>query len=551
MRTIRRVGVGLTAWLMAGCYGGLNTMPGADGGDDLPARVPVDEGGDEPTADELGPVGPVGLRRLSAAEYDATLRDLLGADLVTSDLLLPVDPRAPYDNDYTLQMSSQALVEGADLLASDAAGAVIADPALRDAVVGCTPAGPDDADCLREFIGRFGRLALRRTLQPEEVERFMVVLDHGIEAGDFYVAVESALRVLLQHPELLYRVEFGTPVEGDDRLFRLRGTEVATRLSYLLWGSTPDPWLLDLAEDGGLDDPEGVQQAAIQMLEDPRARERVARFHALWMGYELLPFGPTLGDPMRQETQALIDRVIFDEGRPWQDLLRAEEAFVDQTLAEHYGLAWPGGTEPQWVDYGDTGRMGLLSSGSFLSVGGKFDDTSPTLRGLAIRTRLMCQEVPPPPPDVDVDEPPTAIDENACKEERYGVHSQGGCEGCHSLMDPVGFGLENYDAAGRFRATELDRPDCPISGVGTLDGQTFEGPAGLAQMLLDTPALGRCVSTQVYRFAMGRYELHPEDQDLLDLLDEQVGTTQDFDFDALLLDFVATDAFRYVRQEEG
>lgn len=548
MRTIRSTVVGLLAVGLAGCYSGLNSVPEGEGESD---SSPQDSGEDGPTAAELGPVGVSGVRRLSALEYDATLRDLLGADLVTSDLLLPIDPRAPYDNDYTLQQASQALIEGADLLAADAAAAVVADENLRTTLVGCTPTGPGDEACLREFVARFGRLALRRTLTAAEIERFVAFIDHGEEAGDFYVAVESVLRALLQHPELLYRVERGEPVDGDPRLFRLRGTEVATRLSYFLWGSTPNSALLDLAEAGELDSPQGVEDAAIDMFEDPRARERIGRFHALWMGYEQLPFGPELGDPARAETQALIERVLFEEGRPWQDLLRIDETFVDATLAEHYGLTWPGGDEPQWVGYGNSGRVGLLSQASYLSVGAKFDDTSPTLRGLIVRTRLMCQDIPDPPANVDVDEPPTSEDENACKEQRYQIHADGGCAGCHDLMDPVGFGLENYDAAGRYRETELNRPDCTIAGVGSLDGKTFEGPAGLSEMLLESPALGSCVATQVYRFAMGRYELHQEDHAFLLELQGSVGTSQDFDFDALLLDFVASDAFRYRREEEG
>ncbi len=554
MRMNRRVSVGLAAWLVTGCYSGVHSTPQ---GEEPPGQQPEgedagdDDGTELPTPEELEALGMSGLRRLSAAEYDATLRDLLGADLVDAELLLPVDPRAPYDNEYTLQISSQALVEGVDLLASDAAEAVIADPARRNAVVGCAPTGPDDVACLRRFVTSFGRLALRRSLSDEEVERFTAFIDHAIEAQDFDMAVQSVLRALLQHPELIYRVEIGEPVEDEPGVFRLRPPEVATRLSYLLWGSTPDAWLLDMAEDGGLETDDDVRAAAASMLEDPRARGRVVRFHAMWMGYEQLPFGPTLADPMRGETTALVERVIFEEQRPWQDLLRFDQTLVDATLAEHYGLDWPGGSEPTWVDYGGSGRQGLLSHGSFLSVGGKFDDTSPTLRGLAIRSRLMCQDVPPPPPDVDVDEPPQGVDENACKEERYSVHAAGGCKGCHDLMDPVGFGLESYDAAGRYRAHDLDRPDCPISGVGTLDGETFEGPAGLSDMLLASPSLGRCVATQVYRFAMGRYELYDEDEDFITMLGERAGTNQDFAFDTLLLEFVSSPTFRYRREEEA
>lgn len=536
--------------LGAGCYSGRDDFDGAADGGTAGSGGSESGTGDDGVAEPVDPVvldrvGVSGLRRLTAAEYVATVQDLLGVD-VDAELLLPEDWRQPFDNDYTTQVASQALIEGAELLAADVATLALATPASRDAIVGCQPADVADTECLRSFLATFGRRALRRPLTADELDRYAGLIAEAEASGDFYAAVDVALRAFLQHPEFLYRVELGTPVPDAPGVFRLSDHEIATRLSYFLWGSTPSDALLDLADAGQLGTPEEIAAAAEDMLTDPRARARVGRFHALWLGYEQLPHAPELASAMQAETQALIDRVVFEDGMPWQELLRAEETFVDATLAEHYGLPAPIGA--QWVSYGDSGRQGLLSHGTFLSAMAKVDDSSPTKRGLLVRTRLMCQDIPPPPPNVNVDdtEPP----EGVCKEEFYReAHAQGNCAGCHSLMDPIGLGLENYDHRGAFRTVENDDASCTISGEGSIDGQAFSGPAELSDLLLDSGTLNRCVTNQLYRFAMGRSELEAQGDTFVGVLADELGTSEDFDLGALLVRFVADEAFALRREE--
>lgn len=500
-----------------------------------------------PPVEVLDRVGDAGMRRLTAAEYSATVHDILGVD-VDAALLLPEDWRQPFDNDFTTQNASQALIDGAELLAADVAELAL-EPGLREATVGCSPAGPTDAACFQDFLARFGRRALRRPLTDDELARYGTLLAEAEETGVFYDAVDVAIRALLQHPEFLYRIELGTPLDGVPDVFALNDFEVATRLSYMLWGSTPNDALLDRAEDDGLSTGAGIREAAEEMMLDPRAKERIGRFHALWLGYESLPHGPDLSSAMQAETQALIDKVIFDDALPWQDLLRSSETFVDATLAEHYGLPAP--AAPGWVDYGDTGRRGLLSHGSFLSAMAKVDDSSPTKRGILVRTRLMCQIIPPPPPTVDVDM--TEPEEGTCKEDFYREQhlSAPGCASCHALMDPIGLGLENYDHTGAFREVENDDPGCVISGEGELDGTPFSGPSELSELLVDSGALNRCVAEQLYRFSMGRSELADVDDSFIDFVVEQNGAEGDFDFASLVLAFVSEDAFRYRRNESA
>ena len=500
-----------------------------------------------PPVEVLERVGDAGMRRLTAAEYSATVHDILGVD-VDAALLLPEDWRQPFDNDYTTQNGSQALIDGAELLAADVAELALA-PGLRESTVGCSPAGPTDAACFQEFLTRFGRRALRRPLSDDELARYGTLIAEAEETGVFHDAVDVAIRALLQHPEFLYRIELGTPLDGVPDVFALNDFEVATRLSYMIWGSTPSDTLLDRAEVGGLSSAPNIREAAEEMLLDPRAKARIGRFHALWLGYESLPHGPDLAVAMQAETQALIDRVIFDEALPWQDLLRSNETFVDATLAEHYGLPTP--TTPAWVDYGDTGRRGLLSHGSFLSAMAKVDDSSPTKRGILVRTRLMCQVIPPPPPTVDVDM--TEPEEGTCKEDFYREQhlNAPGCVSCHALMDPIGFGLENYDHTGAFREVENDDPSCVISGEGELDGTPFTWPSELSALLVDSGALNRCVAEQLYRFSMGRTELAELDDAFIDFVVEHNGSEGDFDFAGLVLAFVSEDAFRYRRNESA
>jgi hypothetical protein len=254
---------------------------------------------------------------------------------------------------------------------------------------------------------------------------------------------------------------------------------------------------------------------------------------------------------MHTESDALVERIVFDDARPWTDMLTSTETYVTAELAEHYGLTPPAGGAG-WVDYGDSGRAGLLSHGSFLSVGAKFGDTSPTQRGKLVRTKLFCTEIPKPPPDlmVDVCSPPEA-DPDACKHERYFMSTEPACSTCHLLMDPIGFGLENYDASGAYRTTDLDRPECVIDGQGEFAGVgPFEGPAGLGQLAVESGMVEACVARQLYRFAVGRTELDEHDEAFIDRLVDATSAAGGLQMLPWITEYVGSEAFRY-RREEG
>jgi hypothetical protein len=539
-------GLRLVCWLglLSGCTG-YSFGPGRDA-DGI--EVGIDPSVEVDVA-ELQGVGPLGIRRLTRTEYIATIRELLGKDIPEAFTSLPDDPGLPFRNDYRGQTASAGLIEALQQLAELMTDRVLADAAARDALVGCTPTGPTDEPCLRSFIERFGRRALRRPLAQEDISALLAFQSYSLDRGDFYEGVRLVLRTLLQHPEFVYRMEFGEPVPDRPGLFRLNDWEVASRLSYFLLGTNPSDELLELAAAGKLSTPFEVRAAAASLLSSPRARSMIHSFHSQWLGYsQIRAPSASLQQAMQAETAALVDRVVFDRKEPWLELFRSTETFINDELATHYGLSPPGSASATWVSYGSSGRQGILSHAGYLTNGIRFGDTSPTQRGKFIRNRLLCQEIKLPPPDVPADEPP-AITSGACKVDRYRAISQSSelCAGCHMLMDPLGFGLENYDAAGRYRSNEPQAPECVISGQGELAGVgTFSGPTGLSTMLIESGLLESCAVEQLFQAAWGR-QVTVDDAPYVAAVSAQF--EKDGRFDQLLLDFVSNPAFGYRREE--
>jgi hypothetical protein len=495
----------------------------------------------------------VHLRRLTRAELSATLEALIPGVALDGELVrgLPDDSSDPFDNDESVQAPSDKLVASVNALAEDIATRAMQSATARASIVGCTPTGAGDDACFRKFTRAFGRRALRRPLTDAEVDRYASALEPiAIQRGDFYAAAGRLVSALLQDVELLYRVERGTPVPGRPNLVALDGFETASRLSFLLWGRAPDDALLDRAQAGMLATPAGRREAAAALLQSRPARAQIDRFHAMWIGYQWsLPqtaaLPAAIRTKLRAESDALVERVVFDRKAAWTQILLSDETFLDDALAQHYGdQALPGSSTARWTGYSSAGRRGLLSHGSFLNVGNKFADTSPTQRGLAVRERLLCTSIPLPSANlkVNTDQPPPGN----CKNDGYRqMVVNPDCAGCHKLMNEIGFGLERYDLGGKFRTTEPGRTDCPVSGDGRFEGQdgpgTFNGPAALAQILVASPLLDACLATQLFRFAQGR-DRGAEDQGTVDAL-VAAFQARGRRLDELLLEIVASPSF--------
>lgn len=539
----------LLGLLLASCSGEI--LGGVSAGarpDDVttPARPPPPaQVTEEPRAPPVVPV--TALRRLSAAELDRTLADLTGDRSRLAVTLLPGTTFTPFDNDTALQAPSAIWVEAVERLADTITTQTLADPARRQRVLPCTPTGNQDLACLDRFIETFGRRALRRPLTPAETVELKSLHAQALERGDFLTSVGLIMRRLLQDPELHFRVELGAPQA--DGTTKLDAFEVASRLSFFLQGRAPSDWLLDLAQAGALDTTEGLRAAATRLVSEPAGRARIEEFHAMWLGYLTLPHDGAFNQRLVNESTALVRRVVFEQPGDYRRLFLSDETYVDPTLAAHYGLPAPAGGAPGWVPYGASGRKGILSHGALLSNGVKQTDTSPTLRGLWVRNRLFCSEIPAPPPNVVADVPPPAQNGVVCKKARYAVHdSVASCAACHTSMDPIGFGLEQFDRTGRFRAVEADHPECVIDGQGALEGVgSFKGPAELAELMIGTGAVEACTVKQLFRFVNGRRD-RSEDAPLLALLTEQfhAGGRR---FDALLVDLVSHETFLRRRLE--
>lgn len=490
------------------------------------------------------------VRRLSQAELDQTLRDVLEDDQRPAVRWLAEDEFSPYDNDYTLQVASENLIASLEVLAADVADRAMADTTRRDRLIPCRPSGPGDSACLRQFVESIGPKLLRRPLEPNEADPYVALIAYATEVApevphDFYTAANLVLRAFLQDPEVLYRIEVGAPTAMPG-VVQLNPYELATRMSYLIWGSTPDDALYADAAAGVLDSSAGRRTAAARMFADDRAKDQLHRFHAQWLGYRAIPHSAELVRAFNAETSALLDKVIFDDRASYTELFRSRQTYVDATLAAHYGLPAPSGAAG-WVPYGSDGRAGILSHGSVLAAFSKFTDTSPTQRGIFVRTRLMCLPILRPPPTVVADQPPGNPDET-CKKARYQAHVEiESCANCHNQMDPIGFGLEQFDIAGRLRTHDEGLPECAIDGQGALPGfGTFSGPADLAQKLLDSEQIQKCVVQQYTTYALGRVPSVAERGWLNQLYADF--SAEQYHFDDWILNYVASEPFGLKRE---
>ncbi|MFB6352143.1 MAG: DUF1592 domain-containing protein [Bradymonadaceae bacterium] len=510
----------------------------------------ADQSGEERDLEIPAPEGP-GLRRLTAFEYNNALADLLG-DEARPARALAAPTGSTYGNAPTMQIPNNKLVEAAETLALQATKTAFADQTKARKLVGCQPDGAGDEECMREFARSFARRAFARVPTTKEVDNLVQLgLEHA-QKTDFWGGSEVLVRAVLQHPKFLYRWEVGESVEGKEKLYRLDNYEIASRMAYLIWGAPPDEPLLEAAEQGRLAEPEVRRRQAKRMIEGSeenrrKTKRRLQRFHAHWLGYQNSQLSD-LGEAARRESDKLIERVVFEKRTRWMELFTWPETFVGEQLAKHYGLPTPPGDGPGWVPYSERNRAGILSHASFLNAGTTVGETSPTLRGKHVYQRLFCEKIPPPPPTVNVDETslgkcgsdgtcirPKAAkgmscetdddcpEKLACKSEHSAFYTRedSGCASCHAKMDPIGLGLENYSATGKWRKKQppkdlpedanYEQPDCTIEGKGKAPGLgEFRGPGQLGKLVADSEQVQRCAVRQFYQFAWGKPDVPTE-----------------------------------------
>jgi hypothetical protein len=402
---------------------------------------------------------------------------------------------------------------------------VITDRAFGTAANAATSAGCDvaQATCADKFLGDFGRSAFRRSLTGEEKTRFSGIYQAGVTKLTSPAAgFKYATMAILTSPYFLYRVELGEPTPGAAAPRALTGVELASKLAYFLWNGPPDKELLDLAENGGLKAPTTVVAQAARLL---GAAQISTGMDALFDDYVGLPnlagveklparfpkFTPALVAAMRQETLMDLSKAALSP-QDFRSVFNSSKSYVNADLAALYGISGVTGSDFVQKDL-PAERRGLLGNASILSLYAHADVSSPTLRGKFIRNILMCQSIPPPPPDVDT----TLPDESQAKtaRERLTIHSTNAtCAGCHQLMDPIGLSLENFDAMGQYRTQDNGET---IDASGQIDGVTFTSAAGLADALAKNPRVPDCVSRLVFRSAWGRLETSADEGFITDL----------------------------------
>lgn len=455
---------------------------------------------------------PSGLRRLTLSQYRASLADLLGGQV---NLPASLEPDVPVDGLIAIgatEVPISALgVEQYDEAARAVAQQVFADSARRSALVPCAPSLTDPG-CARSSLAAFGRRAWRRPLEADELTRYVAL--HTTVANAFqdpWKGLEFAIAALVQSPNFLHRVELAEADPQSPGGARYRADALASRLSYFLWGTTPDEALLEAAESGALLTADGLRAQVDRLLASPRLRPALLEFFSEHLGLTRLETlqrdpvrypaaGPALFVAMRGE----LDRVLSDYAltpRDFRDVLTSDSTWVNAELGAIYGVSAPAMSFAKVQFPPGQARAGLMGLSGVLAATSHGDRSSPTARGVFVRRKLLCQVIAPPPPNVSTELPVADPNANLTTRERLDEHrSNPTCAGCHAAIDPIGLGLENYDAVGTYRAMEAGKP---IDPRGVLDGVTFEGAAQLGAALKGNSAFVSCLTQHLYSQAVG------------------------------------------------
>lgn len=529
-----------------GCYSGVGGFdpdgladgpgraPGADGGDDA-GEDGGDDGGSEASCEDGPSVGASPLRRLTRFEYDNTVRDLLG------DTTRPAEHTfSPDENLGGYAANAVAPISKTQLDEYSSAAEDLAATFVEEGLGQYVDCALSDTACATQFVTDFGRQAFRRPLEPVEIDEYVALYEDARGAWDGATGFRLVVQAMLLSPNFLYHVENLPTGAGETDVVALSSYELASRASYFVWASAPDAELLDAAEAGLLDTPEGLEEQVRRMLQDDRAADTIASFTQQWMHLEgladkvkdaeLYPqWGPALAESMEHEALAFADEVIRNGDGKLETLLTAPWTVGDASLAELYGVAAPGADGR--LDLPADERAGLLTQVGFLTTNAHAAETSWVHRGKFVRENLLCQTLPAPPIGVEVNDPNDA-----------GRLENPECSGCHLLMDPIGWAFDDYDALGLF--TDEGEP----GEVGGSSIGAFDDVVALAHGLAADPEVHDCVATQWFRYAARRAETGADDCALADIKASFSQSGQDVR--ELIVSIAMSEAFRYRRAED-
>jgi len=393
----------------------------------------------------------------------------------------------------------------------------ISDNPTRRAVFTCRPTAPAEArPCAEIIVGNLAGNAYRRPIKEADVSALMDFYDEGAQDGGFEGGVRMALQAILASPHFIFRMEEVPDGIAPGEIYNISETDLASRLSYFMWGAPPDEELIAVAERGRLTKSKEFEQQVRRMLADPRAEALATRFASQWLRLQDLEdiqpdaltypyFDETLSKAMNRETELFFSHLV-EEDRPVLELLTADYTFVNERLARHYGVPGIIGPEFRKMSYPDEKRRGLLGHGSILTMTSAADRTSPVLRGKWVLEVLLGSPPPPPPPDVPAFEEVGEAEDGRflTVRERMEQHrANPACRSCHVVIDPIGLALENFDVTGAWRIRDGGNMVDPESEL--YDGTPLASPEDLRNALLSRPeVLYRVFTENLMAYALGR-----------------------------------------------
>lgn len=437
-------------------------------------------------------------------------------------------------------------------------------PQANSAIINC---GTLNDECAQGFITDFGQKVYRRPLTVAESDALKAIFSAGQTALDFKAGMQLVIEAMLQSPAFIYRAEFGSTSAANNGVVPLTSWEMATRLSYLFWASTPDETLMNLAEQDKLTTPAQIRTQAERLLNDARAKSVVRDYYTQWLGIGDIAdlertaasypgFTANTPNQFRRETEAFIDHVFWDGTSTLDELLTAEFTFANNDLAKFYGITEPG--SENYVKVTNPGRnYGILTQASLMATRARDNETAPILRGVFVMENLMCVHVSPPPPCSDEDEmagkcqkvdivfPP--LDNTVTTRERWDQTTGSGvCYNCHRILNPVGFTFENFDPVGRWRNKENGFAiDASGEILGTDVDGTVNGVADLAQILANSDQVAHCAVVTWANYAYGRH-LDEAGDDRCSIEQAYKGfTASGENLKTLLIELTQTEAFMY------
>jgi hypothetical protein len=446
----------------------------------------------------------------------------------------------------------------------------ISETASRQRIFTCRPTTPaEERPCARQIIAGLGRDAYRRPLSDGEIDRLMPFYEKNAATAGFEGGIRAALEAILSSPYFIFRLERETAVvnasAGKPRsvrggaAYRIADHDLASRLSFFLWGTPPDDALLEAADRGELSKPAGLERQAKRMLADPRAEALGTRFAYQWLRLQDVDkvrpdpnfypnFDENLAAAMRTETEMFFNDLVRED-RSLLELYRADYTFVNERLARHYGFPGVAGNHFRRVQYPDESRRGLLGQGSVLVQTSLANRTSPVLRGKWVMEVLLGTPPPPPPPDVPaLEETAEAKDGKLITtRERMEMHrANPACSSCHKFMDPIGLALDNFDVTAKWRVRENG---APLDTRGDFyDGTPVSTPVELSAALLKRPTpLVRTFTENLLAYALGR-RVEYFDQPAIRAI-TRAAAANDYRMSSFIMGVIKSDAFRLKQAE--